>query len=60
MKGARSSVIIDIFSLLVGWMVSPAEAGELGEALIADGIQRHGIERDQLTLQGSLASVKLI
>ena len=44
-------VIIDIFSrYVVGWMVSPAETGELAEAFIADTLQRHGIERDQLTL----------
>jgi putative transposase len=44
-------VIIDIFSrYVVGWMVSPAETGELAEAFIADTLQRHGIERDQLCL----------
>ena len=44
-------VIIDIFSrYVVGWMVSPAETGELAEAFIADSLERHGIARDQLTL----------
>lgn len=44
-------VIIDIFSrYVVGWMVSPAETGELAEAFIADTVARHDIERDQLTL----------
>jgi len=44
-------VIIDIFSrYVVGWMVSPAETGELAEAFIADSLARHGIEADQLTL----------
>jgi len=44
-------VIIDIFSrYVVGWMVSPAETGELAEAFIADTLTTHGIERDQLTL----------
>jgi len=44
-------VIIDIFSrYVVGWMVSPAETGELAEAFIADALARQGIERDQLTL----------
>jgi putative transposase len=44
-------VIIDIFSrYVVGWMVSPAETGELAEAFIADALARHGVERDQLTL----------
>ena len=44
-------VIIDIFSrYVVGWMVSPAETGELAEAFIADTLARHGIDRDQLTL----------
>lgn len=44
-------VIIDIFSrYVVGWMVSPAETGELAEAFIADALAAHGITRDQLTL----------
>jgi putative transposase len=44
-------VIIDIFSrYVVGWMVSPAETGELAEAFIADALAGQGITRDQLTL----------
>lgn len=44
-------VIIDIFSrYVVGWMVSPAETGELAEAFIADALSAQGITRDQLTL----------
>jgi putative transposase len=44
-------VIIDIFSRYVtGWMVSPAETGELAEAFIADTLATHGIDRGQLTL----------
>ena len=44
-------VIIDIFSrYVVGWMVSPAETGEVAEAFIADTLARHSIEADQLTL----------
>lgn len=44
-------VIIDIFSrYVVGWMVSPAETGELAEAFIADTLARHDIGADQLTL----------
>ena len=44
-------VIIDIFSrYVVGWMVSPAETGELAEAFIADALARQGIERDQLAI----------
>jgi putative transposase len=44
-------VIIDIFSrYVVGWMVSPAETGELAEAFIADTLARHGINPNQLTL----------
>lgn len=44
-------VIIDIFSrYVVGWMVSPAETGELAEAFIADTLQRHGIAPRQLSL----------
>jgi putative transposase len=46
-------VIIDIFSrYVVGWMVSPAETGELAEAFIADALARQGINRDQLTIRG--------
>jgi putative transposase len=44
-------VIIDIFSrYVVGWMVSPAETGELAEAFIADALARQGIDRDQLAI----------
>ncbi len=44
-------VIIDIFSrYVVGWMVSPAETGELAEAFIADALAAQGIDRHQLTL----------
>jgi putative transposase len=44
-------VIIDIFSrYVVGWMVSPAETGELAEAFIADTLKRHGIAPGQLSL----------
>ena len=44
-------VIIDIFSRdVVGWMVSPAETGELAEAFIADTLATHGIEPGQLSL----------
>jgi putative transposase len=44
-------VIIDIFSrYVVGWMVAPAETGQLAEAFIADTLTAHGVERDQLTL----------
>jgi putative transposase len=44
-------VVIDIFSrYVVGWMVAPAETGELAEAFIAETLARQGIQRDQLTL----------
>lgn len=44
-------VIIDIFSrYVVGWMVSPAETGELAEAFIADTLATQCIDRHQLTL----------
>ncbi|MGH9226873.1 MAG: IS3 family transposase, partial [Acidimicrobiales bacterium] len=44
-------VIIDIFSrYVVGWMVSPAETGELAQAFIADTLARQQVGRDQLTL----------
>ena len=44
-------VIIDIFSrYVVGWMVAPAETGELAQAFIADTLAAHGIDRGQLTL----------
>jgi len=39
-------VVIDILSrYVVGWMVSPAETGELAEAFIADTLARHGVGR---------------
>ncbi len=42
-------VIIDIYSrYVVGWMVTPAETGELAEAFIADTLNRHPIKADQL------------
>ena len=44
-------VIIDIYSRYVaGWMVAPAETGELAQAFIADTLARHDIGSDQLTL----------
>jgi putative transposase len=44
-------VVIDIYSrYVVGWMVAPAETGELAEAFIAECLARHGITRQQLTL----------
>jgi putative transposase len=44
-------VIIDIYSrYVVGWMVAPAETGELAESFIAECLTRQGITRDQLTL----------
>jgi putative transposase len=44
-------VIIDIFSrYVVGWMVAPAETGELAEAFIAEAFARQGVDRDTLTL----------
>ena len=44
-------VAIDIFSrYVVGWMVAPAETGELAEAFIADALSSQGIARDQLTV----------
>jgi putative transposase len=44
-------VVIDIFSrYVVGWTVTAAETGELAEAFIADTLERHDIEPDQLTL----------
>jgi len=44
-------VIIDIFSrYVVGWMVAPAETGQLAKAFIADTLTSQGIDRDRLTL----------
>jgi putative transposase len=44
-------VIIDIYSrYVVGWMVAPAETGELAEAFIAEVLARQGIAPGQLTL----------
>ena len=50
-------VIIDIFSrYVVGWMVAPAESGELAEAFIADAIAAQNIDRDQLTIHADRGS----
>ena len=44
-------VIIDIFSrYVVGWMVSPAETGELARDFIEAAITAQGIDRDQLAI----------
>jgi len=44
-------VIIDIFSrYVVGWIVAPAETGQLAEAFIADTLAGQGVQADQLTL----------
>jgi len=44
-------VIIDIFSrYVVGWMVSPAETGELARDFIEAAIAAQGIDRDRLTV----------
>jgi len=44
-------VIIDIFSrYVVGWMVSPAETGELAKEFIEAAIGAQGITRDQLAI----------
>jgi putative transposase len=44
-------VIIDVFSrYVVGWMVAPRESATLAERLIRETCERHGIQRDQLTI----------
>lgn len=44
-------VVIDIFSrYVVGWMVSPAETGELARDFIEAAVAGQGIDRDQLTI----------
>lgn len=44
-------VVIDIFSrYVVGWMVAPAETGELAKEFIEDAIAAQGIVRDQLAV----------
>jgi putative transposase len=50
-------VIIDIYSrYVVAWTVAAAETGELAEAFIADALDRHGVERHQLTLHADRGS----
>jgi putative transposase len=50
-------VIIDIYSrYIVGWTVAAAETGELAEAFIADALDRHQVEKDQLTLHADRGS----
>ena len=57
-------VIIDVFSrYVVGWMVAPRESSTLAERLIRETCQRHGIQRDQLTIhadRGSSMRSKLV
>jgi putative transposase len=44
-------VIIDIYSrYVVGWMVAPAETGDLAKAFIDDTLARQGVAPDTLTL----------
>src|SRR3954471_21437220 len=44
-------VIIDIFSrYVVGWMVSPAETGDLAREFIEAAITKQGIDRGQLAI----------
>jgi putative transposase len=43
-------VILDIYSRYVpGWMLAHAESARLAEALLADTVAKHNIERHQLT-----------
>jgi putative transposase len=44
-------VILDVFSrYVVGWMVATRESSALAKRLISETCEKHGIERDQLTL----------
>ena len=50
-------VILDIFSrYVVGWMIAPKETAELAEKLIADTVEKQGIERGTLTLHADRGS----
>ena len=50
-------VILDLFSrYVVGWMVAQREAGVLARRLIAETIERQGIERGQLTIHADRGS----
>jgi putative transposase len=50
-------VILDIFSrYVVGWMIAPRETAELAEKLIADTIEKQGIQRGTLTLHADRGS----
>lgn len=50
-------VILDIFSrYVVGWMLADAENAELAKTLLAETVQKHGVERDQLTIHADRGS----
>jgi putative transposase len=50
-------VVLDIFSrYIVGWMIAPQETAELAEALIAETIQKQGIQPGTLTLHADRGS----
>jgi putative transposase len=50
-------VLLDIFSrYVVGWLIAGAENAGLAQALIEDTCEKHGIERDTLTLHSDRGS----
>lgn len=50
-------VILDIFSrYVVGWMLADAENGALAKVLLTETVQKHGVERDQLTVHADRGS----
>ena len=50
-------VLIDIFSrYVVGWLLAPKESSELAKQLIADSIQREGVEPGSLTIHADNGS----
>ncbi len=50
-------VILDVFSrYIVGWMLASRESGGLAKRLIADSVEKQGVERDRLTLHSDRGS----
>lgn len=50
-------VILDLYSrLAVGWMVARCESASLAQRLIAETVDKQGVERDQVTLHADRGS----
>lgn len=51
--------LIDIFSrYVVGWLIAEREDAELGKALVAQSVERQGIQPGQLTVHGDRGAIQ--